>query len=107
MPISEGFTLCNTFFSGPWKIKLNHLFFHANYLRQNTIVAPPKRRPQTMDALFANMKENRMRVMSSHQQPLRDDSRQAARRRRAQQQQQVRGVRGGALPRRWSGNSMK
>jgi len=60
-----------------------------------------------MDALFANMKENRMRVMSSQQQALRDDSRQAVRRRRARQQQQVRGVRDGALPRRWLGNSAK
>jgi len=88
-----------------WKKTEICLFFHVTHLWQNTIVVPPKQRPRTMDALFANMKENRMRVMSSHQQAVRDNGRLAAQRRRAQQQ--VRGVRGGALPGRWLGNSVK
>lgn len=74
------------------------------------MMVPPKQRPQTLDARFADMKENRMRVISSQQHALRDDDhRQMAQRHRArqQQQQQVRGVRGGALPGRRPGYYFK
>lgn len=66
---------------------------------KDTMAMPPKQRPQTLDALFAGMKENRMRVMSSQQQSLPDDDSQTTQRRRGRRQQQRRrGVRDGALP---------
>ncbi|KAJ6851842.1 uncharacterized protein M6B38_257565 [Iris pallida] len=62
-----------------------------------------KPRPQTLDALFANMKEQRMRVFSAQQQTHRANSlRQTSQRHRTQQQQQ-RGGRGGVPPGRPSG----
>ncbi|ONK69140.1 uncharacterized protein A4U43_C05F19770 [Asparagus officinalis] len=73
----------------------------------------PKQRPQTLDALFANMKENRMRgISSSQQQTFRgDDNRQIPQRRisrqQHQQRQQVRGDRGRVFPGRRSGNYAK
>lgn len=73
------------------------------------MVVPPKQRPQTLDARFADMKENRMRVMSSQQQAFCDNNRAMAQRHRArqQQQQQIRGVRGGAFPGRRPGYVVK
>lgn len=54
----------------------------------------PKQRPQTLDALFATMKEQRMRNIS--QQPAGGSGRQVAARRRRNQQWQVRGGNGAA-----------
>ncbi|XP_058100421.1 uncharacterized protein LOC131245167 [Magnolia sinica] len=51
----------------------------------------PKQRPQTLDSLFANMKEQRMRVLSQQQ----TRGGQNVRRRGAQQQQQQQQMRGG------------
>ncbi|KAJ6792448.1 uncharacterized protein M6B38_262515 [Iris pallida] len=67
----------------------------------------PKQRPQTMDALFANMKQQRMRVFSAQQPTIHANSRQTSQRLRAQQQQQRRGGRGGAAPGHWFGKSAK
>ncbi|OAY82333.1 hypothetical protein ACMD2_22584 [Ananas comosus] len=57
-------------------------------------VLVPKQRPQTLDALFATMKEQRMRNIS--QQPAGGSGRQVAARRRRNQQWQVRGGNGAA-----------
>ncbi|KAJ6828465.1 uncharacterized protein M6B38_361900 [Iris pallida] len=66
-----------------------------------------KQRPQTTDALFANMKQQRMRVFSAQQSATHANSRQTSQRRRGRQQQQQRGGRGGAAPGRWFGKSAK
>lgn len=55
------------------------------------VKAAPKQRPQTLDSLFANMKEQRMRVLSKQQMPRggQNAQRQGA---RQQQQQRFRGA---------------
>lgn len=54
----------------------------------------PKQRPQTLDSLFANMKEQRLRVLSKQQTRGGQNARRpGARQQQQQQQQRRRGVR--------------
>ncbi|XP_020274209.1 uncharacterized protein LOC109848897 [Asparagus officinalis] len=78
---------------------------------RDTMLVPLKQRPQTLDARFASMKENRMRVISSQQKAFHDNGRYNAQRRRFQQQQlqqrPVQATRGGALSGRRPGYYVK